>query len=231
MSTLLFKPCSPPKKAKMPELTTHQINPSTNTHLLTALHHLQRLIQQHLPRQCIIHNLNHPIRQWKPPPRTVLLHANPAPKRQLQHNAPAQRIADVVVPEAQVALLVLQAHQQHFFHQRQLRLLLALRALADVARVEGDFVPVGAGLVGGFGVTGFLVVAAGDWGGDAAAFVVVVGVAGGVACACAAAAGEAGGHVVRMCGMFSGKGLGSSVGDLPGCGVCCGGGLSEGVCW
>jgi hypothetical protein len=104
-------------------LTTHQVNPAAHAHLLRALHHLQGLIQQNLPGQCIVNNLNKPVCQRIPPPVRVLLHRNPPSERQLNNNAPTQRITDIVIPEAQVPLLVLEAHEQAFLHERELGLL------------------------------------------------------------------------------------------------------------
>jgi hypothetical protein len=72
-----------------------------------------------------------------------------------------QRLSPLLTPEqadrkdgkntGQTNLLVLQPQKQHLLHERQLRLLAALGALADVARIKGDAVAVLAALVAGLG--------------------------------------------------------------------------------
>jgi hypothetical protein len=84
--------------------TAHEVNPGAYAHLLARLHQLQCLVQKHLAGQTIIDNLDQPVGQGEAPPGSILLHADAATEGQLDDDAPAERIADVVVPEREVSL-------------------------------------------------------------------------------------------------------------------------------
>ena len=120
--------------------TAHQVNPRADAHLFAALHHLERLVEQDLAGERVVDDFDDAVRQGQPPSLRIPLHAYPAAEGEFDDDAPAQGVGNVVVPKGEVALLVFEAHQEHLFHERELGLLGALRTLAHVARVKGDFV-------------------------------------------------------------------------------------------
>lgn len=72
--------------------TAHQVDPRADAHLLTRLHHLQRLVEQHFARESIIYDLDHAICERKASPSRVLLHADSASEGQLNDYASSKRI-------------------------------------------------------------------------------------------------------------------------------------------
>jgi hypothetical protein len=87
-------------------LTAHEIDPGANAHLLAGLHHLEGLVQEHLARQAVVDHLDDAVREREAPAGGVLLHADAAAEGELDHDAAAERVGDVVVPEGEVALFL-----------------------------------------------------------------------------------------------------------------------------
>lgn len=85
-------------------LTAHQIDPRADAHLLTRLHHLQRLVQQYFSGEGVVNDLDQSIRKREPSSSRIVLHAYSTTKRQLNHDATTEGVGDVVVPEREVAL-------------------------------------------------------------------------------------------------------------------------------
>lgn len=83
---------------------------------------LERLVQEDVSARVTVLDDNLPGEEPLPPhPGTLELHA--APEGQLDQDAAPEPRADAVIPEAGVALLVLEPHQQDLLHQGQPRLL------------------------------------------------------------------------------------------------------------
>lgn len=85
--------------------TAHQVNPRADAHLLARLHHLEGLVQQHLAGKSVVNDFDNSVRQGEAPPGRVLLHADAAAEGQLENNASAKSIGNVVVPERKIALV------------------------------------------------------------------------------------------------------------------------------
>ena len=80
-------------------ITTHQVDPGADAHLLALLHHLQGLVEQNFAGKGVVYDFDIAVRRGEAPPGRVLFHADAATKGQLEDNATAQRVRDVVVPE------------------------------------------------------------------------------------------------------------------------------------
>jgi len=89
-----------PVTANLPsQRTAHEINPSTNTVLLAALNHLERLVQNRLAGLTVVNDLDQAVGERKSTPGRVADHGNASPEGELDENASTERVRNVVVPE------------------------------------------------------------------------------------------------------------------------------------
>jgi len=79
--------------------TAHEINPRADAHLLAGFHHFEGFIQEDLAGQGVVDHLDDAVGEGESPSGGVLLHADSAAEGELDDDAAAERVGDVVVPE------------------------------------------------------------------------------------------------------------------------------------